>query len=384
VGSRIAAVGVSALTCAFGVSAEAQPQGAHPTPPRASRAADTPILVHRDPASDAIAVGRSRMAKSDWGGALEAFDAALRTSVDVTVHRDRGICHEQLGHPFPAMDDYRIYLTALPEAADADDIRNRLNALEVANGQGGSGGAAGAASANASETGAATTSTANHEDPFAGDTSPISNDPGAGKAAGVSGGGGKARESSFEQEEAANDKFDQAESSPLRRGKGLSFGAYGRGFAGLGSASGVTGYGAGATVRGAVGSVSTFYGEIGYASYQSSSSDTTFSTNNVSGGGLAIGLGYEARIRLDQYASNALILAVTVSYERLSATFSGDVASQSIDLLAPRGKFGYRHVFGPGFGVEIAAEAGQPVKLESSLFPSAPFIGGSLALLVGF
>lgn len=325
------------------------------------------------------------MAKSDWAGALEAFDAALRTSVDVTVHRDRGICHEQLGHPFPAMDDFRLYLTAVPDASDSDDIRNRLNALEVANGQGGSGNAAAAANATQGEVASTNTNTANHEDPFAGQTGAITNDPGAGKANGPASTGGPARTSTFEQEEAQNDSWDQAESSPLRRGTGLTFGAYGRGYAGfVGSGLGISGYGVGATIRGSLGEVSTLYGEIGYASYTSGSSDNTFTTTNVSGGGFTIGFGYEARIRLDQFASNAIIIAGIASYERISTTFTSEVAATAIDLFTPRGKLGYRHVFGPGLGLEIAAEVGEPIKLEASQFPAAPYIGGSGAFLVGF
>src|SRR5258708_18337945 len=76
------------------------------------------------------ALGRSRMRKGDCAGALEAFDAALRTLTDPTVYRDRGICHEQLGDNYPAIDDYRVYLTADPDAPDADGISARLRALE--------------------------------------------------------------------------------------------------------------------------------------------------------------------------------------------------------------------------------------------------------------
>jgi len=125
--------------------------------------ANAPNVVHRDPAGDAITLGRTRMAKGDYSGALEAFDAALRTSIDPTVHRDRGLCHEQLAHPFPAIDDFRIYLTALPDAPDAEDIRNRLNQLETANGLGGTG--TGGTSTGVNQT--SPTSKGNNEDPFA-------------------------------------------------------------------------------------------------------------------------------------------------------------------------------------------------------------------------
>ena len=81
----------------FATVAEAQPPASPHVAPSGAQ------IIHPDPAADAIAVARTRLAKGDYAGALEAFDAALRTSMDVTVHRDRGLCHEQLGHPFPAI-----------------------------------------------------------------------------------------------------------------------------------------------------------------------------------------------------------------------------------------------------------------------------------------
>src|ERR1700704_4273507 len=65
-------------------------------------------------------VGRARVRDGDCEGALTAFEEALRTSNDPTIHRDRGLCHEKLGHPYPAIDDYRVYLTHAPDALDAD------------------------------------------------------------------------------------------------------------------------------------------------------------------------------------------------------------------------------------------------------------------------
>jgi tetratricopeptide (TPR) repeat protein len=123
--------GATAVASATALDAQAQPP--RPAPPGG------PLVIHRDPADGAVGVGRARMSKGDYAGALEAFDAALRTSTDPVLHRDRGLCHEQLGHPFPAMDDFRYYLTALPDAPDSEDIRNRLNQLETANGMGGTG-----------------------------------------------------------------------------------------------------------------------------------------------------------------------------------------------------------------------------------------------------
>ncbi len=81
-------------------------------------------------AESLVAAGRARMRKGDCEGALDAFDAALRAVVDYTIVRDRGVCNEKLGYTYPAIDDYRAYLTALPDAPDADVIRERLDRLE--------------------------------------------------------------------------------------------------------------------------------------------------------------------------------------------------------------------------------------------------------------
>src|SRR5579883_186907 len=74
-------------------------------------------------------IGRARMRAGDCAGAIDAFDEAINHSIDPTLYRDRGLCHEKLGHPYPAIDDYQVYLTASPDAPDADDIRIRLRRL---------------------------------------------------------------------------------------------------------------------------------------------------------------------------------------------------------------------------------------------------------------
>ncbi|MGH7328367.1 MAG: hypothetical protein ACREJX_08460, partial [Polyangiaceae bacterium] len=85
------------------------------------------VVEHNGGTYEALA--RSRAAAGDCAGALDAYDAALETSVDPELHRDRGICHEKLGHPYPAIDDYRFYLTYRPNAADAESIHERMDNL---------------------------------------------------------------------------------------------------------------------------------------------------------------------------------------------------------------------------------------------------------------
>src|SRR5579863_3474445 len=91
-----------------------------------------PLILEKEQLGTAAmtSAGRTRMRSGDCAGALDAFDAVLRTAVDPTVNRDRGLCHERLGHTYPAIDDYRVYLTRQPDAPDAEGIRQRLVHLE--------------------------------------------------------------------------------------------------------------------------------------------------------------------------------------------------------------------------------------------------------------
>ncbi len=92
-----------------------------------------PLNLHKETLGTEgfAAAARARMRNGDCAGALDPFDQALVSSVDPTLRRDRGLCHEKLGDTFPAIDDFRVYLTASPDAADADNIRQRLARLEM-------------------------------------------------------------------------------------------------------------------------------------------------------------------------------------------------------------------------------------------------------------
>src|ERR1700678_1339679 len=90
-----------------------------------------PLNLHRGGSGpQAGELARARMKSGDCAGALDAFDAALAQSHEATLYRDRGLCHDKLAQPCPAIDDYRAYLTSAPDATDADDVRDRLAKLE--------------------------------------------------------------------------------------------------------------------------------------------------------------------------------------------------------------------------------------------------------------
>ncbi|HXX67022.1 MAG TPA: tetratricopeptide repeat protein [Polyangiaceae bacterium] len=120
----------------------AQPQ----TPPRrhrqgGSQTAPTsgpsngapPVIVRREvlAAKGFVKAARDRMSSGDCAGALDAFDQALEEQrSDPSLYRDRGTCHDRLGHPYPAIEDYRMYLTLAPDATDAAAVRSRLHELQ--------------------------------------------------------------------------------------------------------------------------------------------------------------------------------------------------------------------------------------------------------------
>ena len=92
-----------------------------------------PLNLHKEALGTVAmaAEARARMRNGDCAGALDFFDQALVSSIDPTLYRDRGLCHEKLGDPYPAIDDFRQYLTGAADAADSDDIRQRLARIEM-------------------------------------------------------------------------------------------------------------------------------------------------------------------------------------------------------------------------------------------------------------
>ncbi|MGH7281360.1 MAG: hypothetical protein ACRELY_07560, partial [Polyangiaceae bacterium] len=101
-------------------------------------------------------------------------------------------------------------------------------------------------------------------------------------------------------------------------------------------------------------------------------------------GGLMLFGGYEARLGLDDRYTNAILFQGGLGYERLTQGGTGLIAS----IVLPRGRVGYRHVFGPNVGLELGVDAGYGfvhiVDSDPSANDGAFMIGGEVALLVGF
>jgi hypothetical protein len=331
-------------------------------------------ITYEHPTGSLAALARSRAAAGDCKGALEAFDAALENSVDPELHRDRGICHEKLNDPFPAIDDYRFYLTYRPDAQDADRIRDRLDALMADNGQTPADKSAAATSDDKSSK--KSDKKGDPEDPNTPTAEDVHSDASASVSlgnAGTDSDGGKSVDAIDTDEKLES----EAEASSLRKGKGFIIGPYFqlRDFtkAGYGGSEAV-----GCAFRYSLGAPSSLVTELGYSTINSTGTDSSL-------GGLMLFGGYEARVGLDPRYTNAILFQAGLGYERYAQGGTGLVAS----MILPRGRFGFRHVFGPSIGLELGADAGYGFvsilgSNDSGASSSSFMIGGSVALLVGF
>jgi hypothetical protein len=274
---------------------------------------------------------RARFAAGDCNGAIDAFDIAIGHSIDPTLYRDRGICHEKLGHPFPAIDDYRWYLSATPHAKDADDIQERLARLE------------------------------GHAPPK--EASP--EDDAAAKAA--------LKGRTITEVERDSDKKEEAGDSSLRLGQGFVVGGY-FGLREIGSKFFQFGQRAGAGARWSFDAHNTVLLELGW--------HWTEADRPLGSNGIETQLGYELRVAFDPYGTHSFILGATAGYER----FVTNASNIALNALAFRGRAGYRLVIGKSFGLELMLDGG-PLVGWSETGGSAQVIGsiGMLAgLVVGF
>jgi hypothetical protein len=314
-------------------------------------------------------IARQRARAGDCAGALPAFDAAIRVTIEPTLRRDRGLCHEKLGAPFPAIDDYRAYLTASPDAPDADQIRDRLARLEESVGVGAPSSQAvrdredsmqSGGSFSLGTTGGGTTSSR-----------------GSNRASATLGPRPGERERSYDYYANEERLAEAADSSPLRYGTGWSLGPFlmaPRFLVGDSGVSADSGFAVGGTFRYAWSPTWTFITEVGYAGLGTSGQNSSVS-------GPLVFAGVEARIPLDRWASNQLVLGVGPGYER----YTTSVSQTGINLIEGRARFGYRHVFGPSVGLEFLVDGG-PVYVKVDDFDGkvGGLIGGSFALVIGF
>jgi hypothetical protein len=278
--------------------------------------------------------GRSRMQSGDCEGALDAFDAALRTTTeDPTLYRDRGLCHEKLGHPYPAIDDYSAYLTAMPEAPDADGIRQRLARLDE------------------ETTGRAQTAASSDDTDV----------PSVDTSVSVDSGGAQVTAAAAPP---PHDKMEYVEydpeaiKSPLRRGKGFSlapiFAEHKWFFNGSSFGDGQTwSENIGVQLRYSVAAHGAFVLEVSYERFNSTDADAFLVS------GLSSQLAYEIRFPLDPAYDNQLLLDPGLGYEHLVFDPANPAfTSASANGLVPRGRIGIRHLIRDSAALDFSLDVG--------------------------
>ena len=350
------------------------------------------FTLHREEAGGADAVtARARARAGDCAGALPSFDVAIRSTIEPTLRRDRGLCHEKLGDPYPAIADYRAYLTARADAPDADQIRDRLARLEDQVNAGGP--SAIAVREQDDPNGFKATSqfslgNQNNDAAIAAESGKGTKNQGKGDSKSsedVLGPKPGESEKSYDYYVAQEKVADSAESSPLRFGKGWILGpslSVPRFFVGRDEGSGSTtasgaGYGVALSLRYAFGPVGTVIFEGGYTGLGNSSDQKTPS-------GPMLWAGFEARFGLDKWASNQLVVGIGPGFERY--TLSSQVGG--LNAWLARGRFGFRHVFGPAVGLELLVDGGPaylvPTGVGNVDGKVVGMISGTYALVIGF
>jgi hypothetical protein len=339
---------VAALWLAAGAAAAQQPPTARP------KYKPQPLILRKERlGTDAfVNAGRARMRNGDCAGALDAFDAALRTATDPAIHRDRGLCHEQLGDAYPAMDDYRVYLSAEPDAPDADAIRARLARLEQQS---------------------------------LGHSSAPSEGAEFSASAGVAGAGETGRKRD-RLEYVEHDHDEQR--SPLRRGTGVSLGPFVALHKWWTSTQASFGDNAtwsesvGLAFRWSVSASGAFLVEAGYEHFN----ETVVATIQ----GLTSQVGFEFRIPFDDAYDDQFLIVPGLGYEfvQYSPTQAG-ASNANGGALVPRLRLGWRHMLTASSALDLALDGGAKAVahgsfLSDSTAPSAVLLAVNVAVHWGF
>lgn len=358
-----------AWTLAGGAASAQQAPSQAPESTRKYKA--QPLNLHREQlGTESLGeAARAKMRSGDCAAALEIFDASLRTSTDPALRRDRGLCHERLGHAYPAIDDLRAYLTVVPEAADADEIRRHLVGLEQST--------MGYSSASADVPG--DVEGGKHAAPTGGASAHVSGD-----------GGHVTISASTELNGGDRDRLDYVEreddplQTPLRRGRGYSvapfFSAHkwwvsparlalnhysndGYSFGDKSSWAECVGL----EFRYSFAASSALLVDAGYEHFNSTGVDIAVVS------GLTAEVAYEWRYPLDAEYKNQLILAPGLGYEHLVIQ-PGDAQSATLSMggFVPRIRLGWRHLLAASAGLDLSLDGGAVNFFAYSDFPFYP------------
>lgn len=288
---------------------------------------------------------RARMRSGDCAGALDDFDIALQVGVDPTLNRDRGLCHERLGNVFPAIDDYRIYVTAEPDASDAEGIRQRLAQLEMQ---------AYKHSSESTDAPDAPSAAPSH----APATTTVTVGVTTGTSGGATGGATVAVNDDIPPRDAmetVEHDHDEVQSS-VRAGTGFGLAPFfqeqkwntpGSSF----GDSTTWSESVGLQVRYSVSPGSAFFLEGGWELFNS--------TDVATISGLTSQLGYELRVPLDPQYNNQFLLGLGLGFEYLVLT-PKDVSQSGTNasVFVPRARLGWRHMLTASVGLDLTLGVG--------------------------
>ena len=248
--------------------------------------------------SAAAEAARAKAAAGDCAAALDLFDEALRHSIDPTLYRDRGECHDKLGHVFPALDDFRAYILHAPDAADVDKYRARVEELVKLASQDMAPGLGRGGDFDSEMRGGMTDGSTPANMP----SSKVPEEPKSTEREEP----GKTM-STIESEEARD---REAHGSPMRLGTGFVLGAFYDPRYVFNPWDFQFGQGVGARLGWSFSSASTLFLELGYINQ----SGTSFAAGSVKDGFMSL-LGYEFRVPLDGWATNQIVLAFGAGFE---------------------------------------------------------------------
>lgn len=302
-----------------------------------------PLNLHRGTGGVAATaeLARARMKRGEYASALDAFDEAIRAAPDPTLYRDRGLCHDKLQQPYPAIEDLRAYLTAQPDAPDAESVGERLASLER----------------QVRESGAKADSK--------------STDAGVGLHVSARAMGGEASPSAWStvtDDSATGDTGSDTTGGSLRRGRGMSLGPI-LSFH-LWQSTQLS-FGDDQTQAESVGLVFRY----SFGEKTAMLVETGYEHFNTTGSGAAEGfssqVALEFRFPLEPSYNNQLTLAPGLGFEYV--VLQSDIASVSSSeagAIVPRLRFGWRHMVGPSTAVDVALDAGYT---RFSSFDSFPY-----------
>jgi tetratricopeptide (TPR) repeat protein len=313
-----------------------------------------PLNLHRETlGTEAFAsAARARMRNGDCAGALDDFDLALQSSTtDATLNRDRGLCHERLGDPYPAIEDYRAYVTAAPDAADAEGIRQRLGRLEME------------VYKHSSES----TDSPDEGRPSGGSSSPSASSSATTASSTVVVGSDEPKRDAMEEVEHDHDEL----SSSMRAGKGFGLAPFfseQKWFTPNSSIGDSTTWSesVGLQVRYSVSSGSAFFIEGGWQLFNSTSVATI--------SGLTSQLGYELRVPLDYRYNNQFLFGLGLGFEYLVVTPNiVSAPGTSVGIFVPQVKAGWRHMLTTSVGLDLALGFG----ITGEALATSPYLRGS-------